>query len=172
LFLETLAQGPSVERSAEVAGVAKQRFYERRKQDEVFAREWDEAYDAGTACLRDKNLQRATEGYTEVVRDGEGKVIRETQRIHPADLHLELKRRDPLFRENAQVAIGFGGPAAPVVKHDPAVILRRLAECGVLRIAGAEVADFGIEGEGDAGTPLALNPGPSVSEMNETEEAS
>lgn len=128
LFLETIAAGWSAERAAEVAGVAKQRFYERRNQDEKFAQEWQDAYETGTDALRDELRRRATEGYTETVLDKDGKVIRRTERMNPADLHLELKRRDPSYKEGAQVGVAFAGQPPGEIRHERGLTLRDLAQ--------------------------------------------
>ena len=115
LFLEAIGAGWSAERAAEIAGVSKQRFYERRLQDPDFAKAWQDAYDAATEMLRDELRRRSMEGYTETVLDADGNVIRRTERMNPADLHLELKRRDPAYKESAQISIGAGGPPDPDV---------------------------------------------------------
>jgi response regulator RpfG family c-di-GMP phosphodiesterase len=127
LFLETIAAGWSAERAAEVAGVAKQRFYERRQQDEAFAQAWQDAYDTGTDALRDELRRRATEGYTETVLDADGNIVRRTERMNPADLHLELKRRDPSYREGAQVGIAFGGQPPGEIQHERGLTLGDVA---------------------------------------------
>jgi hypothetical protein len=129
LFLEAVEARWSAARAAEVAGVAKQRFYERRQQDEAFALEWQDAYDTATDALRDELRRGASEGYTETVLDAEGNVMRRTERMNPADLHLELKRRDPSYREGAQVGIALhAGDTPGEIRHERGLTLADVAE--------------------------------------------
>lgn len=82
--------------------------------------------------------------------------------MHPADLHLELKRRDPAYREGANVAIAAAGElpsleprsGRPVTGLTDVIALAR--ELGIGHLIGLNVVRDG------AAEPelLALNPGP------------
>ena len=74
-FLQALAEGWSVRRASQQAGLAFQRFYELRASDEPFAEAWVEAYEQGTQRLEDEATRRAVEGYDEETRDADGNLI-------------------------------------------------------------------------------------------------
>jgi hypothetical protein len=165
LFLEAIEAGWSAARAAEVAGVERQRFFERRLQDAEFAEAWQAAFDRGTDALRDELVRRSREGWEEVTRGPDGEVIRRTERPNPADLHLELKRRDPSYREGAQIAIGAGpGDLASASQAEIEASVARFLE-SVARLAerqrAREAAELDVRaGEGEW-TALPLPAGPA-----------
>jgi hypothetical protein len=109
-FLELLGEGWSVSKAAKAAGSDRRRMYEARADDETFAAAWDEELERGTELLEDELRRRATEGWTEETRDGDGKVMRVVERYLPHLLVSLLKARRPeLYRDNApavNVAVG------------------------------------------------------------------
>lgn len=116
-FLSELAEGWSVTRAAEHADVGRQRFYELRQADAEFAKAWDDALEVGTDALRDELRRRAVEGWDEDTFDGEGKLVRRVRRLASNDLLAELKRRDPAYRDSAQVQVA----AVAVSTTQPAI---------------------------------------------------
>ena len=61
-FLKCLANGDSVQNSANVAGVARGTVYRWRQEDESFAADWDMALDSGVDRLEDEAYKRALDG--------------------------------------------------------------------------------------------------------------
>jgi hypothetical protein len=104
-FLELLAEGYSVTHAANAAGVYRQRLYEARDRDEAFAAEWADAYERGTDVLRDELRRRALEGIEEPIVSA-GKVVAYKRVYSDRLLELELKRRDPSYREKFVVEGG------------------------------------------------------------------
>jgi hypothetical protein len=105
-FLLALSEGWSVRRASLQAGLAFQRFYELRVDDESFAAAWTEAYEQGTQRLEDEATRRAVEGYDEETRDANGKLIRSVRRFDSALLQQQLKARRPaIYRESAGIEV-------------------------------------------------------------------
>lgn len=107
-YLELLAAGWSKTHAAREAGTDRRRVWELARDDEAFAEAQDDAFERGTDVFRDELRRRAVEGVEKPVTvAGEREVIREySDRL----LELELKRRDPSYRDSGQV-----GSAQPVV---------------------------------------------------------
>src|SRR5438046_2635871 len=61
-FLEHVADGLSIVKAAAAANVSRQTVYNWRRDDPEFARDWDDAYEAGTDLLEDKAQDRALDG--------------------------------------------------------------------------------------------------------------
>ena len=105
-FLEALAAGWSVTHAAELAGFARQRFYQLRDEDEAFAEAWKEAWDQGTDRLEDELKRRAYDGYDESTYDGQDVLIRRVHRYDNTGLvKLLAARRPEKFRESATVEV-------------------------------------------------------------------
>jgi hypothetical protein len=62
LFLSALSKGASVAKAAAAAKMTRQGFYKARKNDDDFARDWDEAVESGADILEDEALRRAKDG--------------------------------------------------------------------------------------------------------------
>jgi hypothetical protein len=161
LFLEAVAAGWSVSEAARRAVTPRTRFYDLKKRDEQFAEEWVEADAQGLDFLRDEVRRRAVDGHQEeVYQQGSlaGYVTKKSDRL----LELELKRRDPEYRERQQLAVSttwrgeFELGVGVRVEHDYAAILEGLIEAGV--IARGPAADAAIA-EMKALQPKALPPG-------------
>lgn len=102
-FLTALRSGWTVKHAAQLAGVAPQRFYEARQDDESFADAWADAIEAGTQVLEDELHRRAVEGWDEDSYDGNGRLVRRVRRYSPALLIFSLKARRPeVYRDVVQ----------------------------------------------------------------------
>jgi hypothetical protein len=66
-FLENLSESGNVTQSAKLAALGRSALYKHRREDEEFAREWDEASELGLAALEDEARRRAFEGWEEPV---------------------------------------------------------------------------------------------------------
>lgn len=62
LFLSVLSQGESVTAACKAVGITKPTLYSYRKQDAVFAKEWEDAIESGTDTLEDEAKRRAVDG--------------------------------------------------------------------------------------------------------------
>ena len=134
-FLEAVAAGWSVTEAAKRAITARTRFYDLRKRDAQFAEEWAEADEKGVDTIRDEIRRRAVDGWDEpAYQQGElaGYIRRKSDRL----LELEAKRRDPEYREKAQLAVtGTWRGELDVgmrVEYDYEAILDGLVEAGVI----------------------------------------
>jgi hypothetical protein len=112
-FLECLAAAYSVTAAAAAAGVNRRRFYELAGSDEAFRAEMSEAYDKGTDALRDEARRRAVDGWDEPVFQ-KGELVGQIRRFDSRLLELELKRRDPSYRENHRVEVSGAAGGEPV----------------------------------------------------------
>jgi hypothetical protein len=102
-FLEALSTGWSVTHAAARAGVLRQRFYERRREDEKFAAAWDEALAKGTEALEDEARRRAVDGWEEPIYQ-RGELVGHVRKYDSKLLEFLLRARDPgRFRESVQV---------------------------------------------------------------------
>ncbi len=146
-FLEALASGWSIAHAAGHAGHGRQRFYELRDTDEVFASAWDNAYESGTDVLEDE-LRRRALGYDEETFDGEGKLIRRTRRHSDPSLIQALKARRPdRHRDNvARVELTGrdGGPVELEANYAPTTLRDVLA---LARELGIDDLDDVVDGE-------------------------
>lgn len=61
-FCKELAETANVSKSAKKIGVSRTRVYEIRKEDSVFAEQWDEAVDRGVDALEEEARRRAYKG--------------------------------------------------------------------------------------------------------------
>lgn len=136
-FLAQLAAGWSATKAAAATGIAKQRYYELRKADETFAAAWEQAYDAGTDRWRDAIRERGLDGWDEPVYQG-GKQVGTVRKFSDTLLLLEMKRRDPAYRDNHRVEL-TGKDGGPIQTVDRSASLAEIAE--VLRETGALTAD-------------------------------
>lgn len=100
LFLEALSLGFSIGHSAAKAGISRSRVYQLRKEDEEFARDWDEAEEKGSDYIEDEARRRAVEGVTKPVFY-QGDVCGYVQEYSDTLLIQILKARRPdKYREN------------------------------------------------------------------------
>lgn len=191
-FLGELAEGWSVTRAAELAGIARQRAYELRQADPEFAKAWDDALEVGTDALRDELRRRAVEGWDEDTFDGDGKLVRRVRRLASNDLIAELKRRDPAYRESAQVqvaAVAISAPTVEPVRSMPTAVdllrfARTLGESGhaavIAGLLSAAEKRGHLDGEylaelsraaqlAETATPWSEHPGPLALEAGSAE---
>jgi hypothetical protein len=64
-FLEVLAESGNVTVAAQAGGVSRSRMYERRQEDEAFAKAWEEAEQIAADRLEREARRRAVEGVEE-----------------------------------------------------------------------------------------------------------
>lgn len=62
VFLQALAELPTIARAAKVAGIDKQTAYNWRKSDPEFARAWDDALESGVDQMEQAVMQRVIDG--------------------------------------------------------------------------------------------------------------
>ena len=154
-FLEALEHGWSVKNAAERTTHARQKFYELREKDEVFAAAWAEAYKAGTEALEDEARRRAVDGFWETTEDGDGNLLRRVHRYSDPLMHRLLAARDPeRFGTTSRVELtGPQGGPVMVTEHREKLTLeaalelvaerRRLAAGQPLGVAAGWVVERG-----------------------------
>ena len=102
-FLKTLAGGGSITKGCELIGISRQAMYARRSADEDFAREWDDAVEAGTDCLEDEAFRRAFEGTEKPVGFYKGQASAHVKEYSDTLMIFLLKGRRPdKYRESVQ----------------------------------------------------------------------
>ena len=115
-FLEALAEGASVSKSATAAGVARSAVYRWRDDDAVFKAAWVEAYEIGADTLEDEAIRRGRDGVEKpLAHHGEltGAVV-----VEYSDRMLELMlkaRRPSVYRERSSVEVS--GPDGGPIEH-------------------------------------------------------
>lgn len=99
-----MATGKTVTFSAKAAGYRLRHVYSRREADEEFAKQWTEAYEAGTAAYEDEMHRRAVEGVDRPIYQN-GKKVGVVRDYSDNLLHVALKMRAPeRYRENVNVS--------------------------------------------------------------------
>lgn len=102
-FLGALADGASITRAAETAGIGRRTAFDHRQRDEDFALAWHEAAEAGADRLEDEARRRAAEGTLKPIYQG-GKLVGEVREYSDTLLIFLLKGKRPeVFRENVKV---------------------------------------------------------------------
>jgi len=66
-FLEALSEGMSIANAAGAAGAGRGAMYIWRREDPLFAADWDEAVEVGTDLLEDEARRRAMNGSDQVL---------------------------------------------------------------------------------------------------------
>ena len=100
-FLEALSNGWSVRHAAVHAGRHWRRFYTLRDRDEAFAKEWQEAVEAGVDVLEQEAYRRAVEGVDEPVYQG-GEMVGTVRRYSDRLLEFLIRGRRPsVYRDTA-----------------------------------------------------------------------
>jgi hypothetical protein len=172
-FLEALGSGCSVTHSAELAGFARQRFYELAEREPDFAEEWREAVEAGTDRLEDEAYRRGVEGWDEPVFRANG-LVGHVRKYSDALLTRLLASRRQSWREGAQVQVTALAPQVEVgVGVEGGVslgqvfgVLARQGAVGALPSGSVDVIDAESVEEAEA-APAALEapaePDPSAS---------
>ena len=150
--LDALAQGHSITKACELAGVERRGVYGWRVKEPEFAQAFDEALERGNDALRDEIRRRGVDGWDEpVFYQGEqcGAIRKYSDRM----LELQAKARMPYeYRErvSAELTGAGGGPirTQDVAKDEQARLEQFYAElAGVpLAIAGPE-SDTAPDGE-------------------------
>lgn len=110
VLLAVLAEGWSIQKACESAGIHRATYYEWRKADKEFAAAADAAIEAGTDRLEDEAFRRAYEG-TEKPVFYQGMECGRVKEYSDQLAMLLLKGRRPhKFRENVTLTGGDGGP--------------------------------------------------------------
>lgn len=106
IFLSSLIEtGGNVSRACLVAGIARQRLYEWRTADPLFAAAWDEAVEAGTDELEEEARRRAFSGVEEPVFY-QGDICGTVQKYSDTLLIFLLKGRKPdKYRERVTIDV-------------------------------------------------------------------
>jgi hypothetical protein len=91
-FLDALAAGWSVKKAAEAIGIARRTAYDWKKENEDFAKRWDDAAEAGTDLLEDEAVRRAVEGVPRPVFY-QGQIVGSIQEYSDFLLMAQLKAR-------------------------------------------------------------------------------
>lgn len=115
LFLAALAKGHTVTAAAGMAAVGRRTVYEWRESDPEFAKQWEDAYAAGTEVFEQEARRRAVEGIERGVYYMGERV--DTQREFSDTLMMfMLKARAPeKYRERLDVKHDVGGIAERIL---------------------------------------------------------
>lgn len=140
-FLELLRRGCSASEAAGNCGVAPSTVYDHRREDPVFAKQWEIAYEIGGDVLEAEAVKRAVEGWDEPVFgkvqpgiDGQIGVIRKkSDRL----LEVALKGRRSIYKDNPRVQLTQQNVNVQI--EDKTAAVAELAR--VLKEVGAEVID-------------------------------
>lgn len=127
LFLEALAGGASITRSAQAAAVGRTTVYEWREADEAFAAAWDDALEAGSDLLEDEARRRAVEGVErpvvamgKIARNDDGTVLK-IREYSDTLLAMMLKAKKPKeYRDRLDVNAKHSGGLTLNVTSDDA----------------------------------------------------
>lgn len=104
-FLAALSQGASVSGAANASGLPRSTAYDLRKEEEIFAKAWDEAVEAGTDALEDEAIRRAKDGVPKPVFY-KGMACGEVQEYSDSLLMFTLRARRPdKYRENMKIDV-------------------------------------------------------------------
>src|SRR5579872_3846311 len=104
IFLEALRRTGQIQKSAEAAGYTSSTYMRKlRQQDPEFAKEWDEALEAGIDVLEDEAIRRGRDGVEKNVHY-KGEVI-DTEIIYSDALLQFILRgaRPEKYRENVNI---------------------------------------------------------------------
>jgi hypothetical protein len=93
-FLEKLRENPNVTQAAKSIRISRKTLYEWRKNDETFAKEWDDAVQDGTDALEDEAVRRALQGTEKPVYQG-GKLVGTVREYSDTLLIFLLKGKRP-----------------------------------------------------------------------------
>lgn len=102
-FLETLARSANVTTSVRAAGITQTTAYTRRRTDDGFAKDWDEALDQGIARLEEAARHRALDGVDEPLMY-QGEVVGHVKRFDTALTIFLLKAHRPeVYRDRVDL---------------------------------------------------------------------
>jgi hypothetical protein len=94
-----------VKKAAEAIGIARRTAYDWKKENEDFAKRWDDAAEAGTDLLEDEAVRRAVEGVPRPVFY-QGKVVGAVQEYSDELLIRMLKaRRKAKYSDRVESAV-------------------------------------------------------------------
>jgi hypothetical protein len=181
-FLEGLARGWSIERSAIRANIARPTVFLWRKEDEAFARAWAEAYEAGTDALEDVVLERATAGSDTLamflLKARRPAKYRENQPASRVEIEFTFRRDASAFSghtieaapsppEDARATIDALPPEiaahmALVMEGVPAERWRETFDRALPLVRAAHERGTGEQVEAGMATPVAPEPAPDV----------
>jgi len=112
-FITLLAQGASITKASEEAGIARSTAYEWREADEAFAALWDEALEAGIDRLEDEARRRAVDGVERPVvamgklaRNDDGTVLK-IREYSDTLLALMLRAKKPAYRDRSTADVNL-----------------------------------------------------------------
>ena len=109
-FLEHLREGWTATKAAALAGVDRVTVYGWRSDDEIFAKDWNDAVEAGVDCLEDEAMRRAVKGVEEPVFGKEDIKGYVTKYSDPLLIFLMKGRRRKVYGEAKTVELtGPGG---------------------------------------------------------------
>ncbi len=112
IFLATLALSPNVSQACVAAHISRHTAYEWKKEDEEFAKSWEEVLEASTDSLEIEAKRRAFNGVSEPVFF-QGKVCGAIQKYSDTLLIFLLKAHRPEKYREAVVVAG-GGPGGSI----------------------------------------------------------
>jgi hypothetical protein len=115
-FLTSLAEGHTVSKACEDAGITTSTAYQARGRDPEFFKEWDEAYESGSDLLEEEAWRRAKEGTVEDVYF-QGQVVGQKRTFSDMLLVKLLEARRP-EKYRARQEIRHAGDARPLTAED------------------------------------------------------
>ncbi len=165
VFLAALRKGWSMTGAANIAKVDHRRLYEERKADSEFAKQWEDAIEAGTDALEDAARRRAEGGLLKKKFTSKGEPIIDpktgeqyVEREYSDNLTMFLLkgRRPQKYRENINVGGAFGVAVRAMTPEEAVESIRR-----DYLSRHPELAEDGRPKALEAGTPPAQTEGES-----------
>ena len=129
LFLKCLAECGQLKQAAEFVGLSTQVLLTYRKQDEEFAKMWDETIEDFGRVIESIAIERAT-GYMKNVWH-QGQIVGQEEEFNPQLLQTLLKATNPdKYGDHKKVKVegGFGVVIAPATSIDPGAWEKKAAE--------------------------------------------
>lgn len=111
-FLDALREWPIVQHACDIVGIQRCTAYRARQADEAFAKDWDDAMEAGVDKAEREAFRRAVEGTDKGVWHQGVNVG--TERVYSDSLlSLVLKgRRKQVYADRTELTGADGGPVA------------------------------------------------------------
>jgi len=121
VFLEHLAQYPTVVDAAEAAGITARTAFLHRREDAEFAKQWEDAFNAGVAVLEREAVRRATVGVQEPMLY-KGEVVHHVTKYSDTLLQFLLRAHKPEMYTERKISEVTGKNGGPVQTEARTVI--------------------------------------------------
>jgi len=101
-LLQLVETGGNVTKAAELVAIARKCFYEHRRQDGEFEKQWDEAVDRGIDRLEDEARRRALNGVDEPILY-KGEIVEYVRKYSDTLLIFLLKGHREKYRDRHEI---------------------------------------------------------------------